>query len=1849
MRGDSQGRGAEDGKNAVSARGLDVFALRDFVVGEYRKFATSFTTVRSEDLRRQLEAIYAAARYWPEPLIQLNPNYKRSTTVEKLVAADRLHPLCADIFRGKPGPGAPRGGSLELFKHQEQAIALAEQGQSFVVTTGTGSGKSLCFFIPIVDAVLRQKQRGAAPGTRAIVVYPMNALANSQLEELDKFLGNLPGEKPVTYGRYTGQEDSKERQRIADNPPDILLTNFMMLELLMTRQEERDRRVLGHCSGLRFLVLDELHTYRGRQGADVALLVRRVRERLSRTDLQCIGTSATMASEGSLQDKNAVVAEVASKLFSADIPACNVVVETLDRVTDPARNADTVRPALGAAIDAGISPAIADAELRVNPLVVWVETRLGICWSDADRRWVRARPLTVTRAVDELAAESGREPAACRAALRQLLLVSSVPESERTGEPGANESGFFAFKLHQFISGAGHAYATLEPPGQRTVTIDGQQFLPGDASKRLYAVHFCRDCGHEFHPVRFVTEGGERVFLPRDIEDAPLARDGNDESSDGQSGEDSVGEQFGFLTPHPADPESPFEDRETDYPEAWVEYDAKGNPRLKSSYRGARARSVEVGPDGRLGQGPQAWFLPGKFRFCPCCRATQGGATRDRNRLASLSAEGRSSATTVLVCSVLRWMHSAGSGVEPEKRKLLGFADNRQDVALQAGHFNDFLFVSLIRAGFLAALEAAGPQGLRSDALGVEQQKALGFDRPGRDVRAEWLDEPALRGFNLQEAEATLRQVLAYRVWFDQRRGWRYTNPNLEQLGLVEVDYLGLQELAADDELFRKVPEPLRTASAPVRAQVYRKLLDHLRQGLAVRSPVFGPTVLEQLLAKSHSRLRAPWGFSLDEKPLRSRWLMVAAPTRRDMNQRDEELLVRGGSRSALGKALRSSEVWGEAAGIRALKSAEFDDLLNGLLAAASEHGLISREVPPFDNQTGWKLNEACVLFRLGRSGPTPEAPETAGAPARPRENAFFRDFYATLARMLRDPLHPLFGFEAREHTAAVDGEKREAREKRFRYGDKERAQLEADRMHLRELGEANRFLPVLFCSPTMELGVDISALDAVYLRNVPPTPANYAQRSGRAGRGGHAALALSYCAAQSPHDQYFFREPQAMVHGEVRPPLLELANRDLIDGHLQAVWLAATESPLASSISELLVLTEPERPLRQTVTGSMAGPRVEAEATERIGRVLDMLREELTAERAPWFPGRDPYAAQLVQHAPERFEKAFGRWRDLFSAAERQRDAARRTMDDYAAASQERRAAKARHAQALDQLDLLQKGVSSNSSDFFTYRYLATEGFLPGYNFPRLPLMAYVPATADGRGRHAYLQRPRFLALAEFGPRSLVYHEGRAFRVVRALLSLGHRESATSEVCLPTKTVRICRCCGAGHFTDDLSMCHACGAALGDAELVNHVHRIENVATHPAERISANDEERQRQGFELQTTFEWATREHVLDVQRARASDEQGPILDLAYGAGATITRLNKGLRRRANKTQLGFKIDPVSGYWAKNADETEDGEPADPTAAPRQWIVPMVQDRKNALLVQLTESAWGPVRSTMTESSPSVPPVRPEERSAGARLEGQHGACRRAAPGLPLATMATLQHALLRGLETVFQLEEGELLAEPMPSSDVRRGFLLYEATEGGAGVLTRLATEPAALAEVARAALGIMHFELPDSAPLPARASGLSDSPGTHCVAACYRCLMSYYNQPDHDWLDRRDENARQLLLRLARASTLPCGRPEVPAREDPPANAAAPERALARWLAQAMTRKVPPPDPQPLTEGDVRLVLVWREHYVAAALESVPAPVLDRLQERGLQVLDFQGPEETWPELFARLLALLGRQR
>ena len=941
---------------------MNVFDLDSSVVRDYQRFARSFTEIRAEDIREQVDEIYATGRFWPEPLISVNPHYERDLSVADLAKEGLLHPSTADIFRVDSQP-------IVLYRHQAQAIAKAAGGNSFVVTTGTGSGKSLCFFIPIIDAAVRARVARQPSRTRAIVVYPMNALANSQMQELEKFIkqAGLPQELTPTFARYTGQESPDEREAIKRSKPDILLTNFMMLELLMTRQNERDQTVIANAAELDFLVLDELHTYRGRQGADVAMLVRRVRDRLCRKKTPiCIGTSATMANEGGDEARSIVVSRVATRLFGVKVSPDTVIDESLERATNKKRKVS--RHELSSAVDEDIPAILTDAQLYEHPLAIWIELEIGL---KEGQRLVRRTPLTIQEAAAKLAEASGRDVGRCRFQIESMLTMMSRPSSERGG---SGDRAFLAFKLHRFISGAGFVYATLKRQGERRVTLEGQRFDPSDPESRLYPTFFCRTCGQEFHPVVLTDDDGAHVALPRPIDETPL------------DGDDSPDES-GYLMPEPhQDPDYRFAGEPEDFPEEWTEkLGPGGSRRLRPDKRNLAPRRIVVQSSGVIAEGGRsALFLPGKFKFCPNCKDQPPGQAREMNKLSGLSAEGRSSATTLLVSSALRWMNQTTNHIRPDKRKLLGFTDNRQDAALQAGHFNDFLFVSLFRAATLAAVRAAGPDGLGDDEFGRRVQAALGFTSTNKSRRPEWLSRPETVGVGLIEAERSLARVLAHRVWADQRRGWRFTNPSLEELGLVQAVYVGLEDLVNDGDVFASAPPEVARLSSEKRKQALVIVLDTLRKGLAVTADALDPAMVDVIATGARQTLRHPWSIGQQENPRISAALIIDAPKREEVSLRGEPLIVRGGPRSRLAKQLNRSEVWGER-----LSAQRYSEALQFLLDAADRYQLV-RKVPTTFDVDGWRLAANAVRLVAGSGN-------SNGRPV----NRYFVNLYETLSKAL--------------------------------------------------------------------------------------------------------------------------------------------------------------------------------------------------------------------------------------------------------------------------------------------------------------------------------------------------------------------------------------------------------------------------------------------------------------------------------------------------------------------------------------------------------------------------------------------------------------------------------------------------------------------------------------------------------------------------------------------------------------------------------------------------------------------------------------------------------------------------------
>lgn len=1748
----------------------NVFKFRNILVEEYSAFSRSFTQIAAEDICQEVDRQYNAGRYWPEPLIQINPNYQRKGTVQQLVKDEVLHKACASIFQSGKTEGSPQ--PLHLYTHQLEALAKGQNRQSYVVTTGTGSGKSLSFFIPVIDGILKAKEIDKTPRTRAIVIYPMNALANSQLEELNKFLhGYSDEDKPFTVGRYTGQESASEREAIAKNPPDILLTNFMMLELILTRYEDTDRRVVEHCHGLEFLILDELHTYRGRQGADVALLVRRLRERLQASNLVCIGTSATMSSAANVIDRNKAVAEVASKLFGTRITEHDVIGETLERVTDPSKDVAAISQKLKDALEQDFFSWPDFESFRVDPLAIWVELNLGIELSDHEAPR-RAKPTTLKDASLRLMQDAGCAEELARDGLQRFLVAAHEVRTPQGRAP-------FAFKLHQFISGPGKVHATLEASQTRVITLDAQRFAPGRQSEAvlLYPVHFCRDCGQEYHPVWRSEQRGVQ-YSPREIDD--ITADDNEDV------------RFGFLCPR--NEGQLYRGQLEDLPESWLDL-TKEEVKIKSTYKRAVPFESKVDPQGMEGRGEFYWYIPGKFRFCLNCAQLHEAHGKDINRLASLSGEGRSSATTILTLSALRHLFSQPDlppGL-PDPRKLLGFSDNRQDAALQAGHFNDFIFLLTLRSGLIGALQ--DNKGLLTEEnLADAVFKALGFDQVDETTLNEYLRTPKLMGLARQEAQRTLRFIIGYRLLRDLRRGWRFNNPNLDQLNLLAIRYRGLEEFCADEAVFENTGVVLSKLNQENRAALYQIVFDEMRRGLCLESRYLDSVEQDKARNNAFSYLHERWAFAPDENLETAKYLIFGK--RPEYKGKPRSDLLSGGPRSRLLKQIKMADIWQQTAfagQVRNWKELEWAALIESMLRAATNYGFVHKHAVD-TTLVGWQLNSAAMDWCLIESDLTGN-----------KVNFFFRQLYLNVANMLRQSGHVLFDFEAQEHTAQVEPARRQLLEQRFRYTDKDRRDWLENPAHEAPLER----LPVMFCSPTMELGVDISALNTVYLRNVPPTPANYAQRSGRAGRSGQQALVITYCAALSPHDQWFFHHATDMVHGVVKAPTLDLANRDLVESHLHAVWLACAQVGLDSSIAPLLDLQEPGKPIKGELHQQFSDPEVLRRAHQSALAVVDQLESEL--KNTSWFS--EAYVQEVIDRSPEAFSAAIERWRVLFDATRKQMEIADQIVKSHTVSHGERNNASRRYGDAARQFAVLLKTGNTQSSDFYTYRYLASQGFLPGYNFPRLPLMAWIPASGGNstNGKEdegSMVSRPRFLALSEFGPRSLIYHQGRMYRVVRAKLNVGSSDHVSGSSQLSTISSRICSECGYGHLGEPgegeplVDRCENCDSLLIDDDWVKELYRIETVETVPVERISINDEDRQRQGFELQTTYRFLPGPDGT-VQKSQGDVRQGEdvLASVVYTPAARLWRINRGWRRRKDKNQLGFYINPITGTWSKkddpNAEESAVDEPM-LDKVPNQRIVPFVEDHRNLLIFT---------------------PIKP----------------------LSLEAMATLQAALKRGIEMTFQIEEAELVAEPLPTSDDRKALMFYESAEGGAGVLTRLATEPQSLAQVASAALCVMHYNSPKDAWLVEDLEGLEQKLNgvSICEAGCYQCLLSYFNQPDHDNINRRNSEALDLLVSIANAKVV-LNTYVVPAKPD--GNLKNPDEAILNvWLSALDKAGLRRPDDiaVPINQGAVKAAGQYKAARTLVFLQSITEDIHALLTDKGWQVLNFSDVSE-WPVLFAR---------
>ena len=1574
---------------------FDVFALRDRVVTEYRDYVESFVHIRDAAIDKFVRDRLAKGELWPEAVLQLNPAYERGRTLGALAEAGEIAPETTRFF----------GEDLRLHRHQEEALAAARRKEPYIVSTGTGSGKSLTYLVPIIDGIFRDDP--ARRSVRAIIVYPMNALINSQEDALKAYKANWGDDCPVTFARYTGEVRDEARDAILNNPPHIVLTNYVMLEYMLIRPADR-QMVVQTTRDLSFLAMDEIHVYRGRQGADVAMLMRRLRERAGRPDLLCSGTSATLVTGGDRDARRQAVAKVGVRLFGCSISEKNVIDETLRPVATV--DVPATSRALRDAVDAPPPTDRLDTVVT-HPLVAWAEQTFGL-----DRegdRLVRRSPITFAEGIEKLMKESGAPEDLCRDKLKAVIEAANMVTLE-TGEPA------FAFRLHQFLSSGSSVYATIGTSGKRALTMEGAYYAAdggagGGDSPVLYPLTFCRECGQEYYLTGLSGAEHDARLSPR-----PTVLNAPDDEIDGEAGYFTVEEQSLW-------------DEQEDLPDNWLEW-RKNGPRVKKTYERFVPRRIWVRPDGSVSPAETenatgGWWMPRPFMMCLRCRASYDLRQKsDFVKLVTLSQTGRSTATTVVSAASVAALREGGS-IPKDAQKLLSFTDNRQDAALQAGHLNDFAQVVLLRSALAHALDRHGS--LTADRIGLEIFQAL---NPAPEI---FMDQPVDSGPGYERARNGMIDLLEYRAIEDLARAWRVAQPNLEQCGLLDIDYHGLDEIAANDRLWTHVPM-FESATAEKRAEVLRAFLDHLRSVLVIRANCLNEANTRSLVNRLSNDFRDPW--RLEQKD-QLRTGAIALLPEVEPRRGDQNVAMRLGWRSAIGRYFRSRRTWDiddnlSTSDTEAMVLGVVEALRGQILAVIEHRGV------PYAVQ----LQDTALIWRRGDGSEARPDPVRGKSLHLVREDLVARKPNEHFVRLYREQAAALTRLSAAEHTGQVSADNRERRERDFRAGT----------------------LAVLYCSPTMELGIDIRDLTIVHMRNVPPTPANYAQRSGRAGRSGRPALVMTFASQGSAHDQFYFRSKIEMIAGAVAPPRLDLTNQELVEAHLHSVWLTVCGIGLEKSIGEVLDLDKPDSPLNDETAAKIASTT--GNFTQVVQACRNVVGDEL--ETVHWFSNQ--WLEDLIRSAPATFDAAFGRWRDLYRAACNQRDEARRT-EDRSRDRRKRDLAHQRQQTARREIDLLLNLGKWTESDFYTYRYLANEGFIPGYNFPRLPVRTLVSAVDKAQ----VIDRPRFLGLSEFGPGNIVYHEGRKHRIAFCIVPPGGFEEQLQRA-------KTCLTCGYIHPGEDSSvdLCLNCGTRLDGATCDFPQKLVEQLTTRAVRwiRISSEEEERAREGYNITSHFRIPAAIRTRTIHWNDASGDQS-LLGIKLAPQAELWRINHGWRRSSEPS--GFTVDQVTGRWLRRQDVDDDDD--SPLTAPLSGLMPYVKDNRNIALLQCL-----------------------------ADIENQE------------SFLKTFAFALRRAIQIVYQVEEQEIAVELIGAGDHQR-ILMWEAAEGGVGIWERLAADPGSFSDLAREALRLLHFDPDTGEEIEAWRE--------RCSAACYDCLLSYSNQPDHRFLDRFV--IRDYMLSLSRA--------------------------------------------------------------------------------------------------------------
>jgi len=1380
------------------------------VIDQFLRYQLTAFPITDDYLAQQAQALFRGKVSTPlvkGPYLSLSKSFEFGPRLDELAAEGKVHPALAGIAEFPC-----------MFAHQHKVLAATQAGRHCLVSAGTGSGKTEAFLYPIIDHCLRARDAGEPEGITAILVYPMNALAIDQLGRLRRllagtgvsfgmYIGSTPaddkeagGYKRLKQGQGRAEYDRAVRElaqgheevvspweervteaEMRERPPRILLTNVRQLEILMTRETDMG---MFRNAPLRFLVFDEAHTYGGVAGAETACLIRRLRAFCGRTsdEVLCIGTSATLVDPETGEEAGAQFAE---RFFGVPAGQVALVGETYrdidwpkqrDKPTAPPGDTVALLTRILEAVEAEDAVALRRAYAELSGLElpntgdVYADLYGGLRSNDmAYHASALSAPTELAEATEIVWRRLGREPAHSEAAQAELLCYLALGAAARLdGNP------LMRPKLHYFVKGLEGAVAVLDGdpdaggvrPRLYLSASDAQADFSDRLPSALLPLYVCSSCGQHYF----------RAWVD------DLTYD-NGKLSGGQAeGTNVLWAPSNSLDRMPVT----FTDRfiselsDEELPDATQRLDRKREDAHVCRYCGAIHRNMadrcSHRPCMRLGPLVPVHAVThvqedGTLRTCPSCgELARGFGQRKREPIRPLRA--------VHVADVHILAQDMLNAADPGHQKLICFADNRQDAAFQAGWMHDHARRYRLRHLVYTYAKAAGRPVSITDIV----DHVMGLFAADPDLAhalAPMVYEGRVDEAFGRSVRDNLRYYLRIQLVLELTTSFRQRD-SLETWGVARVEYAGL---TADDPFVESWSEKLKLRPDELCAGIASLLDIHRRNRLLYDelAPVF-----------------ARWWREGDEEIMRGYLPQWDFPPKglklkREPGDATDKIIpfLSGKARTGTmgfiakwwphGNAPDSHvleefarEIWRQLTEVwRLLVPVKLAGAVGGQLkGTVGAHQVNAERIGLLVQAERYR----CTSCRRTHPRPTPRKGCTAyhcvgqldsAPPSLDDYNVF----------QLQQPFSML---SPEEHTAQVPAHRREEVEREFKDPD----------------GRVN----CLVATPTLELGVDIGALDMVLMRNVPPQASNYWQRAGRAGREHRMAVVFTYC-RRSIHDAYFFVDPTRMLEGRIAPPRFNLKNDIMLRKHMHA-----------AALSELLAVARGLCPEGE-VPAAAAG-----RAGETLRRVLPTYIKPYLYEDDRDFRGSaydvSPLTGTVLTH-----QARLGCTLEAVFQAPWPKEARAEVCDEALAAALDgmteslqavvtrlhqrmmwavetrRRLQEREHKGLLDEQErrIRQRcesyldGLTTHDRRNYTLVVLAQEGFLPGYGADDIGIAAFVPAGRIGRRhREAYqLSRPPAIAIREFVPGNLIYANRARHRVAQYHVPVGEE-----TVALETYTV---------------------------------------------------------------------------------------------------------------------------------------------------------------------------------------------------------------------------------------------------------------------------------------------------------------------------------------------------------------------------------------------------------------------------------------------------------------------------